>query len=103
MFMPKVDRETVPAAESIEVVEPPSIADRIEGWKSELRSGLCGENHSKVLSEIDAEKTRLMESGLKSTDDSYEIDMRLMKLTAFENAVKDSLHDKKKIPECASR
>ncbi len=79
------------------------IGDKVELWKSDLRSGLCGENHAKVLSEINTEKMRLMESALKSKDVDNDLMNLVDLLINFEDSVRASLHEKKKIPECASR
>ena len=83
--------------------DPPSLADKVEEWKSELSSGLCGQNHGKVLSQINMEKMRLMESALKSTDVDKDLTNQVDLLINFEDAVKASMDAKRKIPECASR
>jgi hypothetical protein len=83
--------------------DPPSLADTVELWKADLRSGLCGENHGKVLFEINKEKMRLMETSLKSTDVDKYLTYQIDLLINFEDAVKASMDAKRKIPECASR
>ena len=71
-----------------------STPEKMEAWKSDLRKGLCGENHPKVLSEIRVEESLMMDSGRK--DD-------LDRLVRFEDLVAASLDAKKKIPECAKK
>gem|GEM_PF-5373619 len=94
---PKVQEEKAPSTDLL------WIGDKVELWKSDLSSGLCGENHAKVLFEINKEKMRLMESALKSKDVDKNLDNLVDLLINFEDSVRASMYEKRKIPECASR